>query len=208
VLPRRGLGGALGGERVGAAQARDHRDDESGDRVPERGEHRGEHRADDEDDLVEDRLQRVRRLHLARAVEQVRPPGAHARADLGLEGAGERRQDVGEQHRPVAGDRHDEQRHRHREAGDGQRQDPPLAESVHQTAVQHGARRLPEHHDPGDDAGDSVGPGLALHQQHHAQRHHRHGQPGHEPGRAEAEGAGPGQHTAVGVEHREDARPH
>ena len=141
--PRRRLRTPLGGEGEGARHAADQREAESGHRVPAGGQQRHQHRADDEDHLVEHRLQRERGLLLGGLVEQVRPPGAHARADLG-----ERRR------------RRARRRRRSTAAasparppsiisaspapntGDGDRQHPRLAEVVDPPAVQHGEGRL------------------------------------------------------------------
>ncbi len=177
----RGLGAALGRERERADQAADGGGGEAGDRVPGRRQHRDQDRADDEDDLVEHGLEREGGLHLRGSVEQVGPPGAHAGADLGERRPGERREEVGEQRaatparRPsiisaIAG----------AEERDGQRQHPPLAERVDQSPVQDGERRLAEDERRRHRAGQSVGAGPLLHEQHDAEPHHRHGQPGHE----------------------------
>ena len=129
--------------------------------------------------------------------------------DLGQEGAGERGEDVGERRRPVAGDRRDEQRHRRREAGDGQRQHPPLAEA--RRPAGRAARRTPPRRaprprrrcrparrSPVSPSTSSTTPSVTIDD----------GQAGHEPGRAEAAARRAG--TARGGRSRasRDARPH
>ena len=66
VRVRRGLGGALGAQGQRPADAGDDRDRDPGHRVPGRGQHRHHDRAEHEDRLVDDGLDRERRLeHVA-----------------------------------------------------------------------------------------------------------------------------------------------
>ena len=185
----------------------EHRDREAGDRVPRGGQHGHEDRAEHEDRLVDDGLDRVRRLDVRRVAQDVGPPGAHAGADLGQRAA-----------RPP--------RRRRRRRGSASRtwtattstaMDSPktalavdstsgLAEAVDEPGLEDREGGVGDHVRRGDGAGDAVGAGGRGDQQDDAEAHHGDRQPRHETRRAEPQRAGLGEHPAVGRQHRRERR--
>ena len=134
--------------------------------------------------------------------EQVGPAGAHHGADLRDRGTRERGPDVRPRQRPVLDDRDDHQRRGQREGDrvDVQHRPWPNRSASRPWGIAKAA--LPTMYAAETWPARRVGPAQRAHQQHDAQRHHRDRQPGDEAGGREGEGAGVGEHPAVGGEHR------
>ena len=197
-----GCGRAHAGQPQPAESGDRHHGQQAGQLVDLDSEHGDQDRAGHEDGLVDDRLERERRMQQRPALQHVRPARSDGGADRREASArrGRRtRAGSGPASRPAPSTRARRCRSRRRRS----RPAAPGADRSGRSAGRGSGEEIAEASMYAADTTPAcaVRAGLVLDQQHDAERDRRDRQPGQQPGAREREGPGFGQHFAVRTKH-------